>query len=254
MDTRDYIYVIFLFLAFRFDCYSFDISDRSEDEPGLNLAARHIDDIISTEVKDYNIPASQIIIGGISQGSAVSIFTALTTTHRLAGIFILSGYIPLRKKAKEACSLSIQLFAASSYCTMQIASPSAQSLPIFWAHGRADQQVEYKFSLDAAQTLASDLDMQFRSTPHPLNLDEFMMDGGTDGLRFVTYDRLGHWITPGEMKDLSMWMKACLARDKAVMRRPSIRKTIRDSYFVQACINRTRSWFNETSPQNTEPA
>jgi predicted esterase len=87
---------------FRFDCYSFDIPNRPEDEEGLYRAVGHINELVSLEMKNNNIPSDRIIIGGISQGSAVSILTALTSTRPFAGVFILSGYIPLRKKAKEA--------------------------------------------------------------------------------------------------------------------------------------------------------
>jgi predicted esterase len=101
----------FHIVASRFDYYSFDVPNRPEDEAGINRAVGLINDIISAEVKDHNIPSNRIIVGGISQGSAVSILTALTTTRPLAGVFILSGYIPLRNKAKEARfpSLSVAL-------------------------------------------------------------------------------------------------------------------------------------------------
>jgi predicted esterase len=93
---------------FRFDCYSFDIPNRPEDEAGLYRSAGQINDIISAEVKNHNIPSNRIIIGGLSQGSAVSVLTALTSTRPLAGVFVLSGYIPLRKKVKEACPILYQ--------------------------------------------------------------------------------------------------------------------------------------------------
>jgi len=179
-----------------FDCYSFDIPNRREDEEGLYKAAGQLNYIISTGAKDYNIPSDRIVIGGISQGSAVSVLTALTTTRPLAGVFILSGYIPLRKKVKE------------------IASPIAPSLPIFWGHGQLDHQVEHEFSLKAAETLASELNIQFHATSQRLALERFKTDSGNAGLTFVTYDQLGHWIqTPEEMQDLSVWIEACLPCD-----------------------------------------
>ena len=95
--------------------------------------------------------------------------------------------------------------------SQQIASPIASLLPIFWAHGQLDHQVEYEFSLKAAETLASELNIQFRPTNQRLALEQFKADDGKAGLTFVTYDQLGHWIqTPEEMKDLTVWIETCL--------------------------------------------
>jgi hypothetical protein len=95
--------------------------------------------------------------------------------------------------------------------SLQIASPIASLLPIFWGHGQLDHQVEYEFALKAAETLASELNIQFRSTDQRLALEQFKADGGKAGLTFVAYDQLGHWIQiPEEMKDLTVWIEACL--------------------------------------------
>lgn len=176
-----------------FDCYSFDIPNRPEDEAGLYRIVGRINDIVSAEVNDHKIPSDRIIVGGYSQGSAVSLLTGLITTRSLAGIFVLSGYVPLRKQTKE------------------IASPIAPSLPIFWGHGRFDEQVDYSFSVGAAETLANELNVPFRTMNERLIPEQFKADNGTAGVTFVTYDRLGHWIQiPEEMNDLSVWIEACL--------------------------------------------
>jgi predicted esterase len=100
-------YLLFpILITVRFDCYSFDIPNRPEDEEGLYKAVGYINEIVSLEMKNHNIPSNRIIIGGISQGSAVSILTTLISTRPFAGVFVLSGCIPLRKKAKEACPMS----------------------------------------------------------------------------------------------------------------------------------------------------
>lgn len=94
---------------------------------------------------------------------------------------------------------------------IQIASPIAPSLPIFWAHGRLDHQVEYEFSLKVAETLASELNIQFQAMNKRLTLEQFKTNRTNVGLTFITYDQLGHWIqTPEEIQDLSVWIEACL--------------------------------------------
>lgn len=174
-----------------------------------------INDIITVEEKNHNIPSNRIIVGGLSQGSAVSMLTGLTTTRPLAGIFILSGYIPLRKKVKEVCLIHCYF---QSLChlniTPQIASQITPSLPIFWGHGRTDPQVTYNFSFNAAETLASKLDIPFHSSNQRLTLEQLKTNGGKGGLTFITYDQLGHWIqSPEEVEDLGVWIEACLPQN-----------------------------------------
>jgi lysophospholipase I len=130
---------------------------------------------------------------------------------------------------------------------MQLASPLAQSLRIFWAHGGVDRQINYDFSLETAQALASDLNIQFRTTDQPLTLDSLTKDSGTDGLRFVTYDRLGHWIAPEEMKDLSVWIEACLPRNEGAEQRHSVMRYLAVHQTIGDCMKRTRTWFNRTT-------
>ena len=68
---------------------------------GLYRAASWLNGLIKAEHEEHNIPISRIIIGGISQGGAVSLLTALTTFLPIGGVFVLSSYIGLRKKVHE---------------------------------------------------------------------------------------------------------------------------------------------------------
>ena len=85
----------------RFDCYSFDIPNRAEDEEGLYRAVNWINKLISIEETEHNIPPKRIIIGGLSQGGAVSLLITITTKKPLADLFALSTYVPLRRKTSE---------------------------------------------------------------------------------------------------------------------------------------------------------
>lgn len=95
--------------CYRFDCLSFDIDNRREDEEGLLRAVGWINEIIQAERK-AGIPPDRIIVGGLSQGGALAVLTGLTTTESLAGVFLLSSYVPLRRKVREvrACYLVIE--------------------------------------------------------------------------------------------------------------------------------------------------
>lgn len=85
----------------RFDVYSSDHVTRAEDEPGLRRAASMLNGLIQAEHETYGTPHARIIIGGLSQGGAVSLLTALTTSYPIGGVFVLSSYITLRKKIPE---------------------------------------------------------------------------------------------------------------------------------------------------------
>ena len=44
------------------------------------------------------VSPSRIVLGGFSQGGAMSLLTGLTTERQLAGIVALSSYLPLKDK------------------------------------------------------------------------------------------------------------------------------------------------------------
>ncbi|EAW86746.1 lysophospholipase I, isoform CRA_d, partial [Homo sapiens] len=69
--------------------------DSQEDESGIKQAAENIKALIDQEVKN-GIPSNRIILGGFSQGGALSLYTALTTQQKLAGVTALSCWLPLR--------------------------------------------------------------------------------------------------------------------------------------------------------------
>ncbi|XP_045705321.1 acyl-protein thioesterase 1 isoform X1 [Phyllostomus hastatus] len=69
--------------------------DSQEDEPGIKQAAENVKALIEQEVKN-GIPSNRIILGGFSQGGALSLYTALTTQQKLAGVTALSCWLPLR--------------------------------------------------------------------------------------------------------------------------------------------------------------
>lgn len=82
----------------RFDIYSFGF-DTDEDEMGMLQSARMINGLISAEV-DGGIDPRRIVLGGFSQGGAMSLLTGLTGERKLAGVAVLSGWLPLRAKFK----------------------------------------------------------------------------------------------------------------------------------------------------------
>lgn len=62
-------------------------------------SSRLLNELISNEV-DSGIDASRIVLGGFSQGGAMSLLTGLTSERKLGGVAVLSGWLPLHKKFK----------------------------------------------------------------------------------------------------------------------------------------------------------
>jgi len=175
-----------------FDCFSFDHATRKEDEPGLYQSAKWMHDLITKEEQEHGIPSNRIVIGGLSQGGSVAILTALTTEKPLGGLFALSTYVPLRRK------------------TAEIATEFAKEMPIFWGHGMDDRQVDFTVWKDLAKVFAGQLGIPFISNDHSEMNGRDLQENGTVGLRFYSYEGLGHWFDEEELEDLAIWISILL--------------------------------------------
>jgi phospholipase/carboxylesterase len=90
-----------------------------EDLAGFWDSETRIRELLARETQ-RGIPASRIVLGGFSQGGAVSLFTAPRLGSRLAGVLALSCYLPLAGRL------------------LRDRLPENQATPIFMAHGQAD--------------------------------------------------------------------------------------------------------------------
>ncbi|PWD65034.1 alpha/beta hydrolase [Pectobacterium versatile] len=107
---------------------------RQEDESGLRNAMAYYESLIHWEIS-RGIKANRIVIGGFSQGSALSLMTGIRFGHGLAGIFGMSGYLPL----------------ASASSTEQ--HDANRRTPVFLAHGEKDNIVLPALALTARDIL-----------------------------------------------------------------------------------------------------
>ncbi|EFQ32750.1 phospholipase/Carboxylesterase [Colletotrichum graminicola M1.001] len=108
----------------------------SEDEPGILASAQYFRSLIQAEV-DAGIPADRIVLGGFSQGGALSIFAGLTCPHRIAGIVGLSCWLPLSNK----------------FAGLVPADKPNQDTPLFLGHGDADPLVRHELGALSAEAL-----------------------------------------------------------------------------------------------------
>lgn len=106
----------------------YDILDadlvRREDEPSLRESAAGLQDLLDREIA-RGVPASRIVLGGFSQGCAMTLLAGLRAPQRLGGLLGMSGYLPL---------------AAT---TAAERSEANRDVPVFLAHGRMDPVVPY---------------------------------------------------------------------------------------------------------------
>jgi phospholipase/carboxylesterase len=65
-----------------------------EDAHGLHASQLAIEQLIQREVQ-RGIPTSRIVLAGFSQGGAMALQTGLRHPKKLAGILVLSAYLPL---------------------------------------------------------------------------------------------------------------------------------------------------------------
>lgn len=101
-----------------YDVYSLTDLNR-EDQEGINASQFAITRLIQQEI-EKGIPAHRILIAGFSQGGAIALYTGVRQTQALAGILVLSSYLPLMQQHPEN------------------AHPANIHTPIFIAHGTHD--------------------------------------------------------------------------------------------------------------------
>lgn len=99
---------------------------RSEDAAGIVRSQEYLHSLIQQEM-DAGIPAERIVLGGFSQGGAMSLFAGLTARVRLAGIVAMSSYLLLGSKLGD-----------------YLPSPELnRATPILMAHGTVDAVVGF---------------------------------------------------------------------------------------------------------------
>ncbi|KAK3687044.1 hypothetical protein LTR37_019206 [Vermiconidia calcicola] len=145
-----------------------DMANRAEDEAGITRSQKVFHDLIAEEIKN-GIPTERIVLGGFSQGGAMSLLSGVTCSTKLGGIFGLSCYLLLQGKVRE----------------MVPAENPNQRTPIFMGHGSADPLIKVEWGQMTADKLKG---------------------WGWD-VDFKTYRGLQHSASPEEIDDLERYLK-----------------------------------------------
>ena len=157
-----------------FDIKSFDFPAAlilPEDEEGIKASSAAIHKIIEDEISS-GIISSRIVVGGFSQGSAMSIYSTLTNKNDMGGLLAISGYFPLRNSFPGAA---------------EEINKDVQALQV---HGTADIIAPY----DPVAILTNTL------------MSSFMTN-----LEFKTYQELGHTMNDEEILYIKAFLDRILA-------------------------------------------
>lgn len=141
--------------------------DAPEDEKGLLESVKTIQALVNKQIQ-AGIPSERIVVGGFSQGGAISILTGLMCPSPLAGVVSLSGFLTLKDKIKE------------------LQGPHVSSLHVFWGHGTHDPVVQYQWGSKSVDFLKEELGMK--------------------NVTFKSYPDLVHSASPLELRDFAEWL------------------------------------------------
>lgn len=189
---------------------------RESQLKGLSESALEIRDIIHQEMS--NVPPENIIIGGLSQGCAMSLSVLLSLEHRLGGFIGMSGYLPFRSEIEDAVNqmaeadeddpfatsddgrsddepegreLKALSFERDLLCLDPLPHPiptaAANLTPVFLGHGGVDEKRPAEQGEAAAQTMrAAGYEVQWK-----------------------LYADLGHWYKiPDEIDDIVEFIRS----------------------------------------------
>lgn len=165
---------LFLILSYLvFVVLSLDDISGAEDEASLLESTDEIKKLIKAEndgsaqgLDGHQIPSERIVVGGFSQGGAISLLTGLTNPNAVAGVAALSTWLPLRAKMAT------------------LRTPTSKNLKVFQAHGDADQVVKYEYGQRTVSFLKNELELS--------------------DVEFHTYPRMPHSACPEEVSPRSV--------------------------------------------------
>ena len=158
-----------------------------EDEDGLLQSVAYVESLISKLVNEDSIPPHRIIIGGFSQGMAVTLLLSLISAKfagKLGGILAVCGYLPLEKRIS-------QLRAEHGLNNDQ--TPGRTKICIL--RGKADVLVAERYLAMAKGRLAEAGYTETEEHGRPANLV------------VKEYEGVGHTVTGRMISDIASWLE-----------------------------------------------
>jgi lysophospholipase-2 len=132
----------------------------NEQCDGIEESQRRLEQILETEHETTGLPYNRMVVAGFSQGGALSLYTGMQlkpADKKLAGILLLSGYLPQQGKFQITSGL--------------------EDTPILHCHGSQDPVVVYslaELSKNAMTEMKGATNYELKSYPvqHTVSMDE----------------------------------------------------------------------------------
>jgi len=153
-----------------YDIYSLD-RDGAVDEAGIRQSAAMLNGLIERE-HERGVAYSRIVLAGFSQGGAIASHCALRFPKSLAGLMMLSTYLPLHS--------SLQAEVVDSGTTQP------EDLRILMAHGTFDPMLPVQLGSGSRDAI--------RSLGYSVEWFEYPMQ---------------HAVCPEEIAEISRWLNEC---------------------------------------------
>lgn len=110
------------------------LDERSNENcSGIDESRERISNILKTEHEITGLPYERMALAGFSQGGALSLFTGFQLPEKIAGVVVLSGYLPAAKKFNVA--------------------PGLEGIPVLHCHGTQDPLVNYALAQKTKEKL-----------------------------------------------------------------------------------------------------
>lgn len=164
-----------------------------------------VNELIQDEIA-AGTPSDKIILGGFSQGAAMTYYTAFASDVKLAGAITMSGYLPI------AADFESRINAINA------------DTPLLACHGDlGTPPTQYVLSKKRYHVPTTTTDSLLISAPHfldpivkyPRGKDSFdhAQKHGVKGT-FITYKGLPHSASMEELSDVAKFIKATLSATK----------------------------------------
>lgn len=144
------------------------LDERSNENcKGIETSVGTVKSILSQEHKATGLPYNRMVLAGFSQGGALSLYTGmqLPSDCQLAGIAVLSGYLPAAKKF----SITEEL----------------KNTPVLHCHGESDPMVQYSMAIKTKEHVVEKGGTNYTLKGYPGVVHTVSMEELTDVTDFI---------------------------------------------------------------------
>jgi phospholipase/carboxylesterase len=151
-----------------YDILSLGMGAPRESESDLRASAAEVVTLIERE-HERGVPYENIVLAGFSQGGAMVLHVGLRSERRLAGVLVLSAYLPM------------------GHTLQSEGRPERSDTPLLFCHGRYDGVVPYaggRMSYEVVKDAGYAAEWAEFDVAHTMNLEEVQHVAGWLAARF----------------------------------------------------------------------